>query len=90
MNTYSSEQVRCQFGELLERAYYQNQQFRVKRKHKPMARLVGEPYMRVIDALITTNPQLQETIEVMLDKELMSTIEYSEQDLKAGELLPLI
>lgn len=82
-------QLRQQMGEVVDRVYYQWQQFRIIRKDKAMARLVNEEYMRAIEDLITADPAVADTLSLMLNDEAMRIIKQGEQEWRAGERIPL-
>lgn len=79
--------ARKQLGSLLEMAYYQGQQFRITRKDKPMARLVGEPYIQAIEKLIESDKALAETLAILLDKELLGAIHQSRVEYQEGKAI---
>lgn len=85
----STMQLRQQMGEVIERVYYQYQQFRIVRKDKPMARLVNEDYMQAIDELIEADPALADTLALMLNDEAMHIITQGEKEWEAGERIRL-
>ena len=87
--TVSAYQVRRNFAELLELAYYRNTQIKIERNKKPMARLVGEPFMAAVEKLLQTDPALAETIAIMLDDDMMTAIEKGNQQVKAGKTIPI-
>jgi len=95
MNTVSipALDARRQLGELLEKAYYQNQQFRIMRKDKPMAYLIGEGFMNqlstVIDQVIENDPALADTLTLQLNPELKALIEQGTKEKEDGHLVPL-
>jgi hypothetical protein len=74
---------------LLERVYYQSQQFQITRKDKPMARLIGEPFMQAIDELIESDPALADTLALMLNKEALETINQGREEYQKGEAIPI-
>lgn len=88
-DSISTMQLRQQLGEVLERVYYQFQQFRVLRKDKPMARLVNEEYMQAIDYLIESDPALADTIALMLNDEATDILKHGKQEWSSGERIPL-
>ena len=45
LTTIQALDARRRLGELLELAYYKGEGFRIARKDKPMAWLVGDPFM---------------------------------------------
>jgi len=87
--TVSAYQVRRNLAELLELAYYKNAQIKIERNKKPMARLVGEPFMLAVEKLLSDDPALAETISIMLDDELMDAIETGNQQVAAGKTIPI-
>jgi len=93
MTTVSAYEARRKFATLLELAYYKNAQIRIERNKKPMARLVGEPYMKAVDQiieyLIKHKPTWADTLAIMLDDELRETIEQGTKEIKAGRTIPL-
>ncbi len=82
-------EVRARIGELLEKTYYQEQQFRILRKNKPMARLVSEHFMTTLERLLSADPALEETLSLMLDSEAMTTIEQSRAEFAQGKMIEL-
>ena len=52
MANVSTDQFRKRLSEFMELAYYKSEQVRVNRKGRPMARLVGEPFMQAIDEFV--------------------------------------
>ena len=56
-STVQALDARQRLGELLELAYYKGEQFRIARKDKPMAWLVGEPFMAALAATLDQNPR---------------------------------
>ena len=87
--TISALKARQNLGELLELTYYQNQQFTIARKDKPMARLVSENFMMAIDELIETDPGLADTLAIMLNPEISEAINQSRKEYEAGEAIPI-
>ncbi len=81
--------VRRQLGELLERTYYQAQQYRIIRNNKPMARLVGEPFMQAIEQLMESDSALADTIALMLNGEVQETIKTSRDEIQVGKKIPI-
>jgi antitoxin (DNA-binding transcriptional repressor) of toxin-antitoxin stability system len=76
--------ARKQLGSLLERVYYQGQQFQITRKDKPMARLVGEPFIQAIEKLIESDEMLADTLAILLDQEISGDIRQSRQEYQEG------
>ena len=91
--TIQALEARHRFGELLELAYYKDRQFRITRKGKPMAWLVGESFMkevgRIIDHIIEHEPALADTLALTLDDELRAIIEQGTREVKAGKTVPI-
>ena len=81
--------ARQNLGELLELVYYQNKQFQIARKDKPMARLVGENFMAAIDELIETDPALADTLAIMLNPEIREALAQGQKEYEAGNVIPL-
>ena len=92
-NTIQALDARRRLGELLELAYYRGERFRIARKDKPMAWLVGEPFVkaisRAIDYIVKHEPALAETLEIMLDDELTGIIEQGTREVQAGKTIPI-
>jgi antitoxin (DNA-binding transcriptional repressor) of toxin-antitoxin stability system len=87
--TIQALDARQRLGELLELVYYKGRQFRIARKNKPMAWLVGEPFMAALGTLLKQNPRLAETIEIMLDEELVEAIKQGTKEVKTGKTIPI-
>jgi hypothetical protein len=88
-----SLEARQKLGELLERVYYQNAQFRITRKEKPMAWLVSEPFMEtvanLIDYVIDREPAMADTLALMVNTDAQQIFEQGTQELREGKLVPL-
>ncbi|HCS78890.1 TPA: hypothetical protein DIV55_04050 [Patescibacteria group bacterium] len=86
-------EARRKFGELLERVYYQNVKFRITRKDKPMAYLVGNEYVQtvntIIDYIIENEPALSDTLALTLNKEFQEIVKQGTKEIKAGKLIPI-
>lgn len=82
-------EARKRLGELLEKTHYQAAQFRIRRKDKPMARLVNERFMEVIDQLMETEPGLADTVALLLNEEWRGAIADSQKEFKAGKVRQL-
>ena len=91
--TISSIAIRQHLGELMEQAHYQNKQFRIMRKDKPMAWLVGEVFMQNVNTameyIIEHNPALADSLAITMDHEIASVIEKGNQEVKKGNFLPI-
>lgn len=81
--------VRQRLGELVELVRYTNQQFRVTRNNRPMARLVSEPFMAALEQLMKRDPAVAETLEILMHPEMMDALEQGRGDSTAGNLIPL-
>ena len=91
--TIQALDARQRLGELLDLSYYQNKQFRIMRKDKPMAWLVSEPfmdgYLQVLDYIIENKPELADTLALSLDDDLRGIIEKGIKEAEEGDLLPI-
>ena len=87
--TIQTLDARQKLGELLELVYYKGRQFRIARKDKPMAWLVGEPFMVTLGTLLKQSPRLVETTEIVLDEELMAAIKQGTKEVNAGKTIPV-
>lgn len=81
--------ARQHLGELVELVRYTNQQFRVTRNKRPMARLVSEPFMQALEQLMAGDPALAETLDIMMNQDMMDAIEQGTREVAEGKLLPL-
>jgi hypothetical protein len=88
-----SLEARQKLGELLERVYYQNAQFRITRKEKPMAWLVSEPFMEtvvsLIDYVIDREPAIADTLALMVNSDAQQVLEQGTEELRDGKLVSL-
>ncbi len=91
--TIQALDARKRFGELLELAYYKGEQFRIARKDKPMAWIVGEPFIKVvsqaIDYIVKHKPALADTLAISLDDEIRAIIEQGSREVKKGDVIPI-
>lgn len=81
--------ARKNLTELINQVRYSGYQVRVNRHDKPMIRFVSEQFMQVIDRLINEDPGLADTIACMLNDEVMSALEDSQDDFQAGKVREL-
>ena len=81
--------ARHRLGEIVELVRYTNQQFLVTRNNRPMARLVGEPFMQALEELMKIEPSVAETLEILMNKEMMDALEQGRREVEARQLLPL-
>ena len=93
MTTVSSYEARQNFARLIELAFYKNEYVRVKRNNKPIAWIVGEPFMQrlgqFVDYLIEHEPALADTLAISLDDEIRDAISEGSEEVKAGKHIPL-
>ena len=93
MTVVSADEARRHFATLLETAFYQNVRIHIKRNNKPMAWLVGEPYMAALDQIIAQlvehHPALADTLAISLDDDLRHVIEQGTEEVKAGRTIPI-
>lgn len=93
LTTIQALDARQRLGELLELAYYKGEGFRIARKDKPMAWLVGEPFMiavsRAIEYIIRKEPALADTLAITLDEDIRAIIEQGTKEVKAGKTMPV-
>ncbi len=77
----------------MELAFYKGERFRIARKNKPMAWLVGEPFMeaisKVIDYIIENEPALADSLAISLDEEINTVINKGTEAVKKEEFIPL-
>jgi hypothetical protein len=88
MGTIPAEDL-TQFADVLDKAYAQSEQVRITRKDRVLARIVGEPFMRVIDRLLADDPGLADTIAILLNDEVQQALVASDQDVKKGRVKKL-
>ena len=93
MTTVSTYEARQNFAKLIELAFYKNEHVRVKRNNKPIAWIVGEPFMqrlsRFVEYLIENEPALADTLAITLDDDIREAIEQGSEDIKEGNILPI-
>lgn len=91
--TIQALDARQRLGELLELVYYQGKRFRIARKDKSMAWIVGEPFMveisRIVDHIIVHEPALADTLAITLDHHLQSAITQGTQEVKERKTVPV-
>ena len=91
--TISTHTARRDLAQLLERVHYTGTQIQIRRNKRPMAWLVGVAFMENIASLLETlsdkDPALVDTVELLLDADVMITLREGEADAKAGNVLPL-
>ena len=78
-------QARQNFGELLEKAFYQGENFLVKRGKKRMAYLIGQPTMIDIFELMGKDQALADTLAILTNPSVKKIIENGGQDIKANK-----
>ncbi len=93
MSIISAHNARQKLSELLELAYYKDERIQVRRNNKPMAWIVGEPFMdaihHLLDHIMTHQPELADSLAISLDADIRRTIEASRQETAAGQVFPL-
>ena len=93
LTTIQALEARHRLGELLELAYYKGEGFRIARKDKPMAWLVGDPFMkavsRAIDYIIRKEPALADSLAITLDEEIRDIIDQGTKEIMAGKTIPI-
>lgn len=91
--TVSTHDARRELSQLLERVHYTGTQIQISRNKRPMAWLVGVPFMenlvRLVNTLAETDPALADTLELMLDQDVMETLREGEDDVKHGNVVPI-
>lgn len=93
MTTVSAYQARSNLAQFVELAFYRNEQIRIERNKKPMARIVGEPLMqtmdKLIDYIVKYKPALADTLAITVDDEIRGTIEQSRKEWRAGKKISI-
>jgi hypothetical protein len=93
MTTVSTYEARQNFARLIELAFYRNAQFRVKRNNRPIAWIVGEPFMQrlsqFVDYLMEHEPILADTLAIDLDDDIREALEQGSEEVKAGKFIPI-
>lgn len=91
--TISTHDARRELSQLLERVHYTGTQIQINRNKRPMAWLVGVSFMenlvRMVETLAEKDPALADTVELMLDTDVMDTLREGEDDLKNGNVMPI-
>jgi hypothetical protein len=83
-------ELRQNLSSIIHQAFYSNTQFRLNSHNKPIARIVGENFMQSLDVLLEHDASLRETLEIMLDKNMMSMLRQSQSDVQNGYIRPLV
>jgi antitoxin (DNA-binding transcriptional repressor) of toxin-antitoxin stability system len=81
--------VRKGFADMLNRVAFSNAQYRINRHNKRIARLVPETLMQALETLLETDDGLTETLELMVNGDLLAEIEESIQQSEVGEVRPI-
>lgn len=93
MSKISAHEARRNFSKLLELAFYKNRRIQIERNRKPMAWLVGEPFMQaveeMIEHIIEHQPALADTLAITLDDDIRATIDRSREEWRKGQKIPL-
>lgn len=82
-------ELRSNLSSLIEQAHYTDTQIRLTRHNKPIARIVGEKFMHSLEVLFSQDPGLQETLQVMLDADMLDQLRQSQQEIQQGKVRPL-
>lgn len=82
-------ELRKNLSPLIEQAHYTNTQIRLTRHNKPLARIVGENFMHSLELLLDQDPELHETLQIMLDRNMLEQINHSQEEIQHGEVRPL-
>lgn len=82
-------QLRNNLSSFVEQAHYTNTQIRLTRHKKPIARIVGEDFMQNLERLLEQDPALKETLQIMLDANMLEQIDQSKKEIERGEFRPL-
>jgi PHD/YefM family antitoxin component YafN of YafNO toxin-antitoxin module len=71
MITVQTHEARKQLAKLIELVFYKNERVQIMRSKRPMAWLVGEPYMqaveRLVEAIETRDPQMARELTAELE-----------------------
>jgi PHD/YefM family antitoxin component YafN of YafNO toxin-antitoxin module len=93
MQTVQAHEARKQLSELIEKAYYKDTHTRIKRNKKPMAWIVGDPFMKkmgdFIGHIIEKETALADTLAILLSDDIRETIEEGMKEAERGETVPL-
>jgi len=89
LTTVNSYQVRQNFGEFLERSFYRGNNFLIKRGKKPMAYLVGRPYLSAFFDLLKKDKGLADTMALMLNQKASEMIDKGLDDYKKGKTVSI-
>ncbi len=82
-------ELRSNLSSFIEQAHYTDTQIRLTRHNKPIARIVGENFMHSLELLLDQDPGLQETLQIMLDTNMLEQINQSQKEIQRGEVRPL-
>src|SRR4051812_5914013 len=93
MNTVTTDTARRNLSQLLEQVYYHGTHIQIRRNKRPMAWLVGASFLtqlnKLVELLQDSNPALVDTMELLLDTDVMDAIRESNADIEAGRVRPL-
>lgn len=93
MTTVSTHEARQNFAKLIELAFYKNEHVQVKRNSKPIAWIVGEPFMQRLgqfaEHLVEHEPKLAHMLALTLDNDIREAIEQGSREAKAGKFIPI-
>ena len=93
MTSISTHEARRDFARLVELVHYKNQAIQIRRNKRPMAWLVGQPFMRamsrVLKYLVRHEPALADTLAITLNNEWLSAIEQGTAEVDTGKTIPI-
>lgn len=93
MDTVTTDTARRNLAHLLEQVYYHGTHIQIRRNKRPMAWLVGAPFLmqihKLVDLLKDSDPALADTVELLLDADVMDAIRIGQEDIAAGRVRSL-
>lgn len=87
--TVSAYKIRQNFGEFLERSFYRGTSFLIKRGKKPMAYLIGRPFLAAYFEVLEKDAGLADTMALVMNKEAKEMIDKGLREGKAGKKFKL-
>jgi len=89
LETIQSSDFRKQLGNVLNRVYYQGSQIRIIKNKQLVVRLVPEQFMVALDEIMENEPGLADTLALMLNPEIKTTIKKGLEDYEKGNVVSL-
>ena len=93
MTPLSAEEARRRFSEVVSEAFYQGKKTPIARNNKPVAWIVGDPFMQGLfnffEYLIEEQPALADTLALLVDEKLRGELERGMEEYERGEAVPL-